>query len=368
MNTKVSFFVLTLTLATIACSTPSQLLSISDGSAPESVVPNSTSTSTSTAVPSATHTNTPVPSTETRTPRPPTDTPTPLPPQVEVIGEGPLNVRIGPCNQQVLTQATPGMKFKVTGRFTSAAGEEWWRIQYRTRSGARLVEGWIWGVRVEATGVTDVPFVPSQCPPFPTGTPDKPEQNIGPTSVNPPTGLPACQTQTLEFHNEPDIDFRFKLDARLLQGDREFGGNGPEVQVRVMLKHDGHTARVRIGMVAKETAYDWTTGGHDTGWIRLFTVPSGWRIRTMNLGKVDAATGFDFGDWLFSYTDDDYDPDVFEPQDGGPLRRIEVMGETGPGVDITWGLSGGLIARGTGADIWFHSPMKVEVVEEGNCQ
>lgn len=71
------------------------------------------------------------------------------------------------------------MKFQVTGRYTSPGGENWWRIQYSTRTGA-LVEGWIWGYRAEVISDTLVPFVVEQCPPFPTDTPTTAKTIEGP--------------------------------------------------------------------------------------------------------------------------------------------------------------------------------------------
>lgn len=172
MNTKVAFFVLALALAAVACSIrdvlPTQtVLGIPDTAHMVTITPTFTATPTQTA--------TPIPPTETATPTKtprPTNTPTPLIPTAKVIGEGAVNIRSGPCNHPKLTEATPGMKFPVTGRYTSPGGENWWRIQYSTRTGI-LVEGWIWGYRVEVTGDTLVPFVVEQCPPFATATPTK---------------------------------------------------------------------------------------------------------------------------------------------------------------------------------------------------
>lgn len=63
----------------------------------------------------------------------------------------------------------PGMEFSVTGHFRSSGGEDWWRVQIPARNGD-LVEGWIWGLRVEVTNDTLVPLVISPCPPFATPT------------------------------------------------------------------------------------------------------------------------------------------------------------------------------------------------------
>ena len=166
MNTKFSSLVLVLALAAIACGITGPAQSVQ----PIPVVNEvRTATLTPTAEPSLIYTNTSAPPTETHTPIPPTGTPAPLIPVAKVIGEGAVNIRSGPCNHPILTEAMPGMEFPVTGRYRSSGGEDWWRIQIATRTGA-LVEGWIWGRRVEVTNVLMVPFVASQCPPFETPT------------------------------------------------------------------------------------------------------------------------------------------------------------------------------------------------------
>jgi hypothetical protein len=170
MNVKAASFVLALALTAIACSM-TDILPPQTGLGIPAMAHIASITPTFTASP--THTSTPIPPTNTPTPTKtarPTKTPTASVPMARVIREGSVNLRSGPCNHPILTEATPGMEFQVTGRYTSPGGENWWRIQYFARNGM-LVEAWIWGYRVEVTGDALVPFVPSQCPPFLTPTP-----------------------------------------------------------------------------------------------------------------------------------------------------------------------------------------------------
>ena len=166
MNMKFASFVMTLMLAAMACALPGQYQLVRQVPASSDTLGKANSTPTLTAEPSHTPTATPPPPTQTATPRPPTKTPTPIVPMARVTSDGPVNIRSGACYQSVLTTASRGMEFPVTGRYTTASGQVWWRIQLPAGN-----VGWIWGALVEVTHDSLIPFVPSECPPFPTATP-----------------------------------------------------------------------------------------------------------------------------------------------------------------------------------------------------
>jgi hypothetical protein len=350
-------FVLLLVLTATACTVPAQSSSVQQVGGSEGTVLTFNSTSTPTAQPSPT--NTLLSPTETRTPRPPTNTPAQSVQTVKVIGEGIVNIRSGPCNHPILTEATPGMEFIVTGRYTSPGEENWWRIQYSTRSGA-LVEGWIWGKRVEVTSDALVPFVPSQCPPFPTPTSDKPEQAITPTTVNsPPVILPACETSTWQVGGVYSGRFLWP-ELVTDMGDREFDGNGPRVNIEVYVGIDVRKGVWgRIKMQAIETKADYSTAVGDSRWFRLHEGASaGWRVTSVNLTQVDPATGLYYS--KLEYIDDDHDLDVYRPKDGGPVRSFVVTGDT-KGDDIGSGEGDTHVLVG-------FNEIRVDLIQEGNCQ
>ena len=132
---------------------------------PETATPMPTNT------PLPTPTSTPVmPATPTELP-PPTDTPAPAQPQV--VAGTTVNVRSGPgTNYPVLTALPPSVAVPVTGRNESST---WWQIQ-----GPDGSTGWVAGSVVQATNISNVPFVaappPPQQPPTPTSPPPPPAQ------------------------------------------------------------------------------------------------------------------------------------------------------------------------------------------------
>ena len=350
MNTKLASFVLALALAATACMLPGQfglVAQVPDISlTPTQAAPTFTQTAKASFTP--THTVTAAPPTETDTPLPPT--PTEVITIARVVGVDIAYVRSGPCNHPRLIDVLPGMEFPVTGQYVSPNQATWWRIQFTSGSGIPE-EGWIWGGRVEVTGEMAVPAVVEHCPPFPTDTPE---------ATNTPE-LPLCQTKTLTTSDTWARTFRPTLWATHIRGDREFAGNGPSVKVAAYLYTSDHEIKYRITMQAEETVYDFTTGVGDTDLINLFRAPDGWRIKKLSLNQFDATAGAYYSEW--SYIDDDTDLDIYAPQDGGPVARFEVFGDT-PGDDFgAWtGTAGTSFVR-----ISFHT-FDIELVQEGNCR
>jgi hypothetical protein len=236
MRTKITSFVLALGLAAMACTITGPASRVQENPTIEVQVHLVNFTSTPTTEPSPTDTNTPVPPTATRTLVLPTSTPTSLGPMLKVIGNDAVNIRSGPCNQPILTQATPGMQFPLSGRYTSPGDENWWRIQVPTQTGA-LIEGWIWGGRVEVTGESLVPLVGAQCPSFATATPTN----------------ETVQTETVtKDHLGPDQ--QLGLDEVLTSADGRF---------TLVMQSDSNLVLYRNGVGAL-----WASGTVGTGAIR----------------------------------------------------------------------------------------------------
>jgi hypothetical protein len=365
MNTKIaSFILLTLVLTAVTYKVSGQYSVVRRAPAGRvpTINPTLTQTTTATTEPSPTHTATSVPPTLTATPLPPTSTPTSPDRVAKVTGQNGVNVRFGPCNQPVLFTAPYGAELPVTGWYRTSNDYIWWRIQF-TRSG-RVYEGWVYGGFVEVSNATDLPFVPSRCPSFDETPPTPTEAQVS-IPTTPPVVLPACQTRTDVIYDriEGTPDY---VEPRLVQGDGEFDGNGPNVTIKVSLAHNGYEIAQRIFMRAEETAPDWTIAEKDTGWRRAFRAPPGWRILTMdvNLSLVNPAKGIYYGEWSWSYTDDDIDVDIYEPNDGGLVSRYAVKGDT-KGEDV-W--SGGYQhPEDTYAAVSFRW-VRIELIQEGNCQ
>lgn len=313
---------------------------------------------------SATSTFTAIPPTETYTltPVPPTSPPITLDPVAKVTGQYGVNVRVGPCNQPEIVTAPYGAEMPVTGWYRTPNGFIWWRVKLTSTSGT-VYEGWVYGGLVEVTNATGLPFVASQCPAFDaTSSNPEPTAMIIPATTVSPVVLPACQTKTDGLLGI-EGGIQLWVWPRLVQGDPEFDGNGPYVNVKVILAHNEHEAVLRIFMRAAETEPDWTTAQDDTGWHQVYQAPSGWRIQSMNLSRVDEATGVHFSEWSYSYTDDDHDLEIFEPQDGSPINHIAVKGDTdGNDIGVQWDLDS------THAVASLHNPLTVELIQEGNCQ
>ena len=112
----------------------------------------------------------------------------------------------------------------------------------------------------------------------------------------------------------------------LVRGDREFGGHGPEVKIRVRYYVRGNRVYRQLFMSAAETRI---TGGILTskpsvarGWNTprvIYVAPRGWSIRPIR--TTDHR--------LPHYTDTDHAADVFDT----PVGKVTVWGD-GKGNDI----------------------------------
>lgn len=102
------------------------------------------------------------------------------------------------------------------------------------------------------------------------------------------------------------------------QGDKDFGGHGPNVHSRVTLKILPTKLKAEVYMRAKETKKDWTRAeGSKT--FDLYTPDPGWRI--------DGVVGDHSNS--HSYTDDDkHNDDSFGLSSGGPVKRLVYVGDT----------------------------------------
>lgn len=94
-------------------------------------------------------------------------------------------------------------------------------------------------------------------------------------------------------------------------GDRDFHGHGPRVNVEVYVTYTRRQVNFEISMHARETKSDWTTyaGRHSQV---MYTAPAGKFIKALQ-GKQK---------WyrLISYVDNDHDIDSFNDPELGPIK------------------------------------------------
>ncbi|MCB9537094.1 MAG: hypothetical protein H6704_12655 [Myxococcales bacterium] len=107
------------------------------------------------------------------------------------------------------------------------------------------------------------------------------------------------------------------------RGDRDFYGNGPEVEASATLivDRDGRRLRARLTMFARETSPDWTTADGIQDFV-VWTAPEG-----MTLVGVEGSNRA-----YVSYTDVDHEQDVLPGT--GPVRQFQLTGDT-DGEDLT---------------------------------
>lgn len=138
-----------------------------------------------------------------------------------------------------------------------------------------------------------------------------------------------CEIREIVFTPSP-ITF---TPTNHTQGDKDFGGNGPEVTGYVMLLTTHYSspsgvnrAKIRVYMKARETKSDWTTvsGSQDFD-IRIF--PAGFML-WQRLSPLALRSNY-------SYTDNDHSKDTVYPGEG-PARKLVITGDTeGNDVGIT---------------------------------
>ncbi|MEZ4884075.1 MAG: PLAT/LH2 domain-containing protein [Chitinophagales bacterium] len=102
-------------------------------------------------------------------------------------------------------------------------------------------------------------------------------------------------------------------------GDREFGGNGPNVNAfaRLQLSNDKKRVEAVLYLHAKETKSDWTEA-RQTWTETIWTAPSGFVITDI-LSSAESKV---------SYTDTDHDIDHPDIKGGNLVRIFEIMGDT----------------------------------------
>lgn len=116
-----------------------------------------------------------------------------------------------------------------------------------------------------------------------------------------------------------------RLVPKHVHGDREFGGNGPDVKASVkiyILSTDKTKINARIYLNAKETRANWTEA---TGsWARtIMKAPSGYEFVEILSDKRSEA----------AYRDHNHDIDRPQVMGGNLVRTFEIMGDT-PGNDV----------------------------------
>lgn len=101
------------------------------------------------------------------------------------------------------------------------------------------------------------------------------------------------------------------------RGDRDFYGNGPEVEASATLivDRDGRRLRARLTMFARETTPDWTTAEGVQDFV-VWTAPEG-----ITLVGVEGSNRA-----YVSYTDVDHFQDVLPGT--GPVRQFQLTGDT----------------------------------------
>jgi beta-lactam-binding protein with PASTA domain len=153
---------------------------------------------------------------------------------------------------------------------------------------------------------------------------------------------PMCSTQMMTVPAS-----RFSYHPPRTEGDAEFGGNGPDVTVRVNVYAQAQTLKAEVYMRAQEKDGDSLAEGTTT--INLYQVPPGQEIRGI-VGSTSASQ---------SYVDDDHGVDVFDKGSDGPVGRFEIIGDT-RGNDIGSG------DDDTGVNVRFN-PIRIETVTTNNC-
>lgn len=129
------------------------------------------------------------------------------------------------------------------------------------------------------------------------------------------------------------------------RGNADFSGNGPRVTAMVTLVTTAQEFRARVYMRARETEHDWTTA-EGMREFPLFVPDPGWRIERVVGNQVST----------HSYTDGDHAMDSFDQGSGGPVRRLDFVGDT----------RGNEAGTRTQVEATFN-PLRVELVQTADC-
>ena len=156
---------------------------------------------TATAQAAASGQTTPPAEAPTVAPPPVADTPTSVPPTAtttappEVVVTGQANVRNGPgTNYTIIGAATPGQRFKVTGKNQDG---QWWQVDFNGQA------GWLFAQLVTAQNTGAIQVATNIPAPPPTAVP-------APTQPPAPTAAPAA-TQPPAAQQPAQGNFRFSL-------------------------------------------------------------------------------------------------------------------------------------------------------------
>jgi hypothetical protein len=132
------------------------------------------------------------------------------------------------------------------------------------------------------------------------------------------------------------------------KGDSEFGGNGPDIIVRVSLFVENNKVKARIYMRAEETKNDHSTAEGSTK-VTLYEPEPGYEILRI--------IGNTFSEEI--YRDNDHGADVFTQPSDEPVYQFEVIGDTS-GNDI------GQQDGDTGVTVIFND-IEVELIQAQDC-
>jgi hypothetical protein len=132
------------------------------------------------------------------------------------------------------------------------------------------------------------------------------------------------------------------------RGDSEFGGNGPDIIVRVSLFVENNKVKARIYMRAEETKNDHSTAEGSTT-VTLYEPDPGHEILKI--------IGNTFSEEV--YRDNDHAADVFTQPSDEPVYQFEVIGDTS-GNDI------GQQDGDTGVTVIFND-IEVELIQTQDC-
>lgn len=123
---------------------------------------------------------------------------------------------------------------------------------------------------------------------------------------------PVCESKLVRF-SPGKVTF---MPPRT-RGDGDFGGHGPKVYVSVTLLTTPQEITARVHMRAKETKDNWTTA-EGSRVFSLFSPDPGWRIDRVVGSQIASHT----------YTDGNHAVDSFNQGSGGPVKRLEFVGDT----------------------------------------
>jgi hypothetical protein len=139
----------------------------------------------------------------------------------------------------------------------------------------------------------------------------KPLSTIG--IIQPAPVIRICKTETKRVDPQ-DVD----LVPGLINGDGEFGGNGPRISINGALTTTPGAVNLQLSMHAKETKSDWTEVNGSQSFT-VFSAPTGFAIE-----KVSSATTGGFRET----TRQNWDPEDRELGSGGLFKHLKIIGDT----------------------------------------